>query len=92
MDSDPAVVIETVWDVPRGPMRLCRLLPTRSVPHFPVSKYPGALPPGTAHVTSQIVYGVSTGRLTNAYVAAFGFWKSEPYVSSCSVSHSLELK
>ena len=57
----------------------------------PELKVPASLPQGTSDVTSQLVFGVSTGRLTNVYVAAFGFWKAEPYVGSRSVSQVLQL-
>ncbi len=92
VDSDPEVVIESIWDRSSGTDAFVQAAANEISAALPGIKVPRVLPAGTAHVTSQIVYGVSTGRLTNAYVAAFGFWKSEPYLSSRSVSQLLQLK
>jgi hypothetical protein len=92
VDTDPTVVLETIWERSSGTDAFVQAAANEISAALPGIKVPRVLPPGTAHVTSQIVYGVSTGRLTNAYVAAFGFWRSEPYVSSRSVSQLLQLK
>lgn len=92
VDSDPAVVLETIWERSSGTDAFVQAAANEISAALPGIKVPRVLPAGTAHVTSQIVYGVSSGRLTNVYVAAFGFWKSEPYVSSRSVSQLLQLK
>lgn len=92
VDAEPTVVIATIWDRSSGTDAFVQAAANEISATLPDIKVPRVLPPGTAHVTSQLVYGVSTGRLTNAYVAAFGFWKSEPYVSSRSVSQLLQLK
>ncbi len=92
VDADPAVVVDTIWDRSSGTDAFVQASPNEISAVIPAIKVPTVLPPGSAHVTSQLVYGVSTGRLTNAYVAAFGFWKSEPYASSRSVSQLLQMK
>ena len=92
VDADPAVVIESIWERSSGTDAFVQAASNEISAALPGIKVPRVLPPETTYVTSQIVYGVSTGRLTNAYVAAFGFWKSEPYVSSRSVSQLLQLK
>lgn len=92
VDADPSVVLDEIWKRSSGTDAFVQAAPNEISAVLPSIKVPTVLPPGSAHVTSQLVFGVSTGRLTNAYVAAFGFWKSEPYLSSRSVSQLLQMK
>lgn len=92
VQGDPPAVVEEIWARSPGTDAFVQAAPNEISAVVPAIKVPELLPAGTAHVTSQLVFGVSTGRLTNAYVAAFGFWKSTPYLSSRSVSQLLQLK
>ncbi|MBK5268987.1 MAG: hypothetical protein JJE47_16325 [Acidimicrobiia bacterium] len=92
VEGDPAAVVEEIWARSSGTDAFVQAAPNEISAVVPAIKVPQFLPVGTAHVTSQLVFGVSTGQLTNAYVAAFGFWKSTPYRSSRSVSQLLQLK
>ncbi len=92
VERDPAVLLEEIWARSSGTDAFVQAAPNEISAVVPAIKVPQFLPVGTAYVTSQLVFGVSTGQLTNAYVAAFGFWKSTPYRSSRSVSQLLQLK
>jgi hypothetical protein len=46
---------------------------------------PGVVPSDVRHVTSQLVFDPTIGRLANDPAAAFGFWVVEPYTQSRSV-------
>lgn len=92
VSGDPAAVVEEIWARSSGTDAFVQAAPNEISVVVPDIKVPELLPVGTAHVTSQLVFGVSTGKLTNAYVAAFGFWKSTPYVTSRSVAQLLQLK
>lgn len=89
--SEPDAVVEELWSGSTQEDAFVQAAANQISAAVPGIKITTALPPETTHVTSQIVFGVSTGRLTNAYVAAFGFWKSEPYVTSRTVSQVAQL-
>lgn len=92
VSDDPDVVATELWERSPGTDAFVQAAANEISGAVPGVKVPEFLPPGASHVTSQLVFGVSTGRLTNAYVAAFGFWSSKPYVTSRSVSQLLQLK
>lgn len=89
--DDPDAVIEQLWSESSQEDAFVQASANQISGALPDIKVPRVLPADTRHVTSQLVFGVSTGRLTNAYVAAFGFWTSEPYVTSRSVSQIAQL-
>ena len=59
---------------------------------LPGLKFPAAVPDDVSHVTSQLVFEIPVGAMTDEWIAAFGFWTVAPYSESRSIGQSAVLR
>ncbi len=84
--ADPEAVIAAVWSRSSGEDRFVQASPVEIARALPGIKFPDVVPGDVRHVTSQLVFSLGTGRLSDETVAAFGLWSAEPYTRSRSVA------
>ncbi len=90
--AEPDEVVSSVWSRTEGLDAYVQSSPNEIAAALPGLMIPGQVAPGVKSVTSQLVYARSNGNLTNFFVAAFGFWRLEPYTSSSQVGQAATLK
>ena len=90
--SEPNEVISMVWGRTDGLDAYVQTSPNEIAAALPGLMIPGEVAPGVKFVTSQLVYARSKGNLTNYFVAAFGFWRIDPYTASSQVGQVATLK
>ncbi len=77
--QDPSRILTAIWKGSTGVdefVQAPRADISRAIPGI---KFPGAIPSGVTHVTSQVVFRISGGLLGDPWFAAFGLWNVPPY-------------
>ena len=92
LETDPATLVAEVWAETDGSDEFVQAAPNEIAIAVPGIKIPADLSADVEHVTSQIVYNTASGTLGTDFVAAFGFWTSEPYLNSREVSQVASLQ
>lgn len=81
-------VIDRIWDTSTGVDSFVQAHRSDITAAFPGIQFPGVVPVGVEHVTSQLVFNPSGGVLGEPWFAAFGLWTSEPYSVSRELGQS----
>ena len=87
----PLEVSELVWDASSGADGFVQAHRTSISRALPGLKFPAAVPDDISHITSQLVFELPMGAMTDDWTAAFGFWTVPPYSESRSIGQSAVL-
>lgn len=76
---EPSRIVRRIWDRSTGLDSYVQAPRADIAAALPGVLFPGAVPSGVEHVTSQLVFRTSGGVLGDGWVAAFGMWTVPPY-------------
>ena len=88
----PLEVSELVWDASSGADGFVQAHRNSISRALPGLKFPAAVPDDISHITSQLVFELPMGAMTDDWTAAFGFWTVPPYSESRSIGQSAVLR